>query len=182
MELPLKIDLSKYTSNYDHGSLFKRIAWMLISIMFFETKLPFPSSFKVKLLNLFGAKVETSVVIKPSVKIKYPWLLSIGQNSWIGEGVWIDNLAFVNIGANCCLSQSSYLLTGNHDYKNPHFSLITGEIHVLDQAWVGARAIVCPSVTLGHSSVLSAGSVATTDLDNNSIFQGNPALFKKKRF
>lgn len=178
----MKIDLSKYASDYDHGPFLKRIAWLLTSIIFFEIKFPLPSSFKVKLLNLFGAKVESSVVIKPNVKVKYPWLLSIGQNSWIGEGVWIDNLAFVNIGANCCLSQSSYLLTGNHNYKDPHFSLITGGIIISDQAWVGSKAIVCPNVTLGHSAVLAVGSVATIDLDNNSIYQGNPAVFKKKRF
>lgn len=29
--------------------------------------------------------------IKPSMNIKCPWKLSIGDNTWIGEGVWIDN-------------------------------------------------------------------------------------------
>ena len=38
-----------------------------------------------------------------------PWRLSIGDYSWIGEDVWIDNLAMVKIGKNVCVSQGAYL-------------------------------------------------------------------------
>ena len=30
-----------------------------------------------------------------------------GDDSWIGEDVWIDNLATFTIGANCCISQGA---------------------------------------------------------------------------
>ena len=56
-------------------------------------------------MRLFGASVGKGVIINPRVNIKYPWKLVIGSNVWIGEKVWIDNLADVTIGDNVCLSQ-----------------------------------------------------------------------------
>ena len=130
---------------------------------------------------MFGAKVGSVVVVKPSVSVKYPWFLSVGDNCWIGEGVWIDNLSQVTIGNNVCLSQDSYLLTGSHNYKKETFDLILGEIILEDGVWIGAKAVVCPGVICKSHSVLSVGSVATQDLEEYGIYQGNPAVLKRKR-
>jgi putative colanic acid biosynthesis acetyltransferase WcaF len=143
--------------------------------------IPFPNKFKVFLLSLFGAKVGAGTVIKPRVNIKYPWFLVIGDSAWIWEGAWIDNLAPVTIGNNVCISQGAYLLTGSHDYKKSSFDLIMGPITLEDGVWIGARAIVCPSVTCRSHSILAVGSVATKNLEPYSVYQGNPAVFKRKR-
>jgi len=150
-------------------------------MFFFKTMLPFPSSFKNRLLRWFGAKVDNGVVIKPNVNIKYPWFLEIGNDCWIGEGVWIDNLAKVTIGSNVVLSQGSYLLTGSHDYKKETFDLVLGEIVLEEGVWVGAKATVCPGVTCKSHAVLAVGSVATKDLEAYGIYQGNPAEKKRER-
>ena len=143
--------------------------------------LPFPSYFKVKLLKLFGAKVGKNVVIKPDVHIKYPWFLEIGDYCWIGEGIWIDNLANIKLGDNVVLSQGAYLLTGSHDYKKEVFDLMLGEIVLEDGVWIGAKATVCPGVTCHSHSVLATGSIATKDLEAYGIYQGNPAVKKRER-
>jgi len=150
-------------------------------MLFFKTIFPFPSTLKIKLLKLFGARIGKNLVIKPNTNIKYPWFLTIGDNCWIGEEVWIDNLAQVRMGSNVCLSQGSYLLTGSHNYKKESFDLILGEIILEDGVWIGAKAIVCPNITCKTHSVLSVNSVATSDLKAYSIYQGNPAQFKRKR-
>ena len=115
------------------------------------------------------------------MNIKYPWHLKIGENVSIGEGVWIDNLADVNIGSNVCISQNAYLLTGSHNYKCKKFSLITKKIEILDGAWIGAKSIVCPGVICGNHSVLTVASVATKNLDEYGIYQGNPAKLIRVR-
>ena len=176
------INLAGYRNNgYQPGSKLKILVWVLISFLIFENSLPFPCRIKVNLLRLFGAKVGSSVVIKPNCKIKYPWFLTIGNYVWIGEHCWIDNLAPVNIEDNCCISQGAYLLTGNHDFSKPTFDLIIKPIHLKQGCWIGAKAIVCPGVTLHEHSVLSVGSIATKDLDAAGIYQGNPAVFKRQR-
>src|SRR5690349_1198725 len=114
----IKTDLSQYDNSwFKPGNFFRRFLWYYISLVFFRNNFfPF-SSFKVTLLRLFGAEVGKGVLIKPDVSIKFPWKLKLGANIWIGEQVWIDNLAEVVIGDNVCLSQGVYLLTGNHNYK-----------------------------------------------------------------
>lgn len=163
------------------GTAAGRLVWYFINHLIFNHGLLPLNGIKVILLRLFGAKIGKGVVIKPCVNIKYPWRLSIGDYSWIGERVWIDNLAQVSIGAHCCLSQESLLICGNHNYKKQGFDLITGEIHLEDGVWIGTRAVVCPGVRAGSHAVLSAGSVASSDLQPMVIYRGNPAVPVKSR-
>jgi len=177
-----QVTLEQYNNkNYKSGNKYKKIVWYFINIFMFKTSLPFPSRLKVFILKLFGAKVGKDIVIKPNVNIKYPWFLTIGDNCWIGEEVWIDNLANVKIGHNVCLSQGSYILTGSHNYKKETFDLMLGEIMLEDGVWIGAKSIVCPNVVCKTQSVLSVGSVATSNLEPYFIYQGNPAIKKRKR-
>lgn len=175
------VNLSSYNNNwYKPGSFIKRIIWYYVNAFFFNSFFPV-NGVKIILLQFFGAKVGTGVVIKPHVNIKYPWFLKVGNNVWIGEGVWIDNLAKVVIGNNVCISQGALLLTGNHDYKKSTFDLIIKEIHIHDGVWIGAKAIVCPGVICDSHAVLSVSSVATTNLSSYSVYSGNPASKVKDR-
>ncbi len=176
------VDLNKYQNGwYNPGNKLLIIIWYVFNILFIKSCLPYSSKFKITVLKLFGAKIGRNVVLKPNISIKYPWNFTLGDNCWIGEGVWIDNLAPVIIGNNVCLSQGCFILTGSHNYKKETFDLIIGEITLEDGVWIGAKAIVCPNVKCKSHSVLSAGSVATNDLENYMIYQGNPALSKRKR-
>jgi putative colanic acid biosynthesis acetyltransferase WcaF len=120
-------------------------------------------------------------LIKPSVNIKYPWFLSIGDYCWIGENVWIDNLTHVSIGNNVCISQGAMLLTGNHDFTKTTFDLIVKPIVIEDGVWIGAKSVVCPGVYCESHAVLSVQSVATKRLNAYAIFRGNPAQSVKSR-
>ncbi|MDO6440379.1 WcaF family extracellular polysaccharide biosynthesis acetyltransferase [Cyclobacterium sp. 1_MG-2023] len=176
-------DLSKYDNSWYNpgGNSFKRILWYYTNIVFFINPLNPFSSLKIFLLRLFGSKVGEGVRINPSVNIKYPWLLEIGNYTWIGEKVWIDNLHLVKIGDNCCISQGAMLLTGNHNFKKSSFELIVKNITLEDGAWVGAQSTVCPGVICKSHSILTVGSIATKDLDEYGIYQGNPASKIRKR-
>ncbi len=177
-----KTDLSKFDNSwYKPGGKVKRTLWYFLNFFFLKSFLPYPSSFKVLILKVFGAKIGKGVVIKPDVNIKYPWFLEIGDNSWIGEGVWIDNIAQVKIGSNVCVSQGSYILTGNHDYKKESFDLMVKPVVIEDGVWVGAKSVVCPGVTLKSHSILSVGSVLTADTEEYAVYKGNPAVKVRKR-
>jgi len=121
------------------------------------------------------------VVLKPAVNIKYPWFLSIGDNTWIGEGVWIDNLDQVTIGKNCCVSQGALLLSGNHNYKRASFDLILKPITLEDGVWIGANSVVTQGVRCQSHSLLAVGSVASSNLEPYTIYRGNPAVSVKER-
>jgi len=175
-------DLSKYNNSwFQPGGFLKRMAWHYVNCIFFKSGyFPF-YSIKVFLLKFFGAKVGKGVFIKPFVNIKYPWMLSIGDHVWIGENVWIDNIALVSINNNVCISQGAYLLTGNHDYKKSTFDLLPGKIVLEEGVWIGAQSIVCPGITCKSHSILSVGAVATRQLEAYFIYSGNPAEKVRKR-
>ena len=175
-------NLASYNNDwYQPGPFVKRAVWYLLNLLFIRLAIIPVYTFKVWLLQLFGARIGTGVIIKPGVSIKYPWLLSIGDHCWLGEKVWIDNLALVSIGNNVCLSQGALLLCGNHDYQSVLFDLILKPVVLEDGVWIGARAVVCPGVTCGSHAVLTAGSVATQSLDNFGIYQGNPCVRIRER-
>lgn len=177
-----EIDLSTYNNDhYQPGSSLKRLLWYFVSWTLFQSYL-FPiSSVKIGILRMFGAKIAKGVVIKPCVQIKYPWFLEVGENTWIGEKVWIDNLDLIRIGKNVCLSQGAMLLTGNHNYKKSTFDLIVQGIVIADGVWVGAQATVCPGIVCKTHAVLSVGSVASTNLEAYTIYMGNPAVAVRER-
>lgn len=176
----VRLDLFR-NPEYRPGPAWKRALWWVYNVAFFLSPWPWPSAARRGILRLFGARIGKGVVIRSRVNIKFPWKLTVGDHAWIGEGVWIDNLGEVRIGAHACLSQGAMLLCGNHNYKRPTFDLIVGDIAVGDGAWIGAQALVAPGVTVGEEAVLSAGSVATGDLKAHWIHQGNPAQPVRER-
>lgn len=168
--------------NYTPGApLWKQVLWYFIGEPFFSSYwIPF-SPFKVAILRLFGATIGLNVRIKPGVKVKFPWRLTVGDFVWIGEQAWLDNLAPITIESHVCLSQKVYLCTGNHDWSHPHFSLKPSPIVIEQNSWIAAGAIVGPGVTIGKGAVLCLGGVANHSLKPMNIYAGNPATIIKKR-
>ena len=155
--------------------------WSLVnSLVFRNSFIPIPK-LKVILLKIFGSQIGNGVVIKPCVNIRYPWKLQIGDNCWIGEHVWIENLAAVTLGDNVCISQDAMIISGSHDYGRTTFNDNSEAILLENGVWIGARAVVGKGITCGKNSILSINSVAEKDLKPDSIYVGHPARFAKKR-
>jgi putative colanic acid biosynthesis acetyltransferase WcaF len=171
------IDLSSFDNGwYSPGRGFlTRALWCLASTLIFESGWMPCMAPKRWLLRLFGAKIGKGLVIKPRVWIKYPWRLTVGDRCWIGQGVWIDNLGNVRLGSHVCISQQAYLCTGSHDYRRRSFDLIVRPLEINGGAWIGARALLMPGVTVGANAVVAAGSVVTRDVLPATIVAGQPA-------
>lgn len=157
------------------------ILWELTSSLVLRARWIVSSRMRKTALAMFGAKIGRGLVAKHPISIKYPWRLTIGDDCWIGEDVWIDNIEAVEIGSNVCLSQGAYLCTGNHDWSKRDFPLTARPIVIENGVWVGAKAIIGPGVRLKEQAVVTAGSVMNHDAEPNVIYQGNPAVRVKDR-
>jgi putative colanic acid biosynthesis acetyltransferase WcaF len=179
----LTVELATFrTDGYSPGrSVVVRAVWFLVGLPVLRSSLNPLSGVKRTLLRLFGANVGAGVVIKPGVRVKNPWLLTVGRDCWLGEDCWIDNLVPVTIGDNVCISQGAYLCTGNHDWSDSSFAYRLAPINLRDGCWVGARSLVGPGVTLGSGAVLTAGSAAYQSIPDWEIHSGCPAAFVKVR-
>jgi putative colanic acid biosynthesis acetyltransferase WcaF len=170
-------DLSAFRNpEYDPGRGFvTRTIWYFVSLMVFESGWLPVSGIKSRILRSFGAKVGNGVVIKPHVRIKFPWRLSIGDHCWIGQGVWIDNIEDVAIGNHVCVSQLAYFCTGSHDHRSRAFDLLAKPITVENGAWIGARVTLLGGVVVHANAIAAAGSVVVKSVPTASIVGGNPA-------
>lgn len=180
---PQRVDLSRYTpGRFDRGAgVVKEALWLVVSLLLFRL-CPFSlSALKRFVLRSFGAKIGKNVIIKPQVKITFPWKLTVGDHVWLGEECWLLNLERITIGSHVCISQRAFLCAGSHDFKQPRFDLITRPITLEDGTWIGAGAWVGPGVTAGTHAVLTAGSVAAKNLDAWGIYRGDPAVLIKQR-
>lgn len=171
-------DLSSFTTgNFEKGAGFiKQTLWYFTNALFVRASWNPFMGVKIALLKAFGAKIGKGLVIKNNVCIKFPWKITIGDNVWLGEYAWIDNLDYVTIGNNVCISQGALLLTGNHDYTCSSFDYRNAPIVIENGAWIGAKCIVCPGVTVHSHAILTVGSIATKDMEEYTIYKGNPAI------
>ena len=178
-----RVDLSLFSSKtFNKGkNNFIIILWYFVNALIVKASWNPFMGLKIILLKFFGAKIGNGLVIKNNVIIKYPWKLTIGENCWLGENCWIDNLDFVEIGNNVCISQGALLLTGNHDYRLSTFDYRNSPIKLEDGVWIGAKTVVCPGVVASENSILTVGSVATKIMEENGIYQGNPAIKIRER-
>lgn len=172
------VDLSMFSPlGFDKGAgKLKQALWYFVNALVVRASWNPFMGLKVYMLRLFGARIGKGLVIKNNVIIKSPWNLVVGNYCWLGEGVWIDNLDKVYIGNNVCVSQGAMLLTGNHDYALYNMPYRNAPISIEDGAWIGAQAVVCPGVTVKRNAILTVGSVSTKTMEQNGIYQGNPAV------
>lgn len=179
----ISVDLGSFTTgNFNKGAgIIKITLWYFINALFVRASWNPFMRIKVMFLRMFGAKIGKGLVIKNNVIVKSPWFLTIGDNVWLGEACWIDNLDRVCIGNNVCISQGAMILTGNHDYTRASFPYRNACVSIEDGAWIGAKALVCPGVIVHTNAILTAGSTATKEMEANGIYQGNPAQKIRER-
>lgn len=158
-------DLSRFQgTGYDKGRRGATQAlWLLVSGLVF-TRWWCPAGARVRILRAFGARIGDGVNIKPRVRIHWPWLLSVGDHSWLGEGAWILNLVPVRIGSQSIVSQDVLLCTGSHDIGSPSFEFDNAPIVIGDGVWIAARATVLRGVTIGDNAVVGATALVVKDV------------------
>jgi acetyltransferase-like isoleucine patch superfamily enzyme len=99
--------------------------------------------------------------------------VSIGRNSVIGRSCHL--LGNITIKDNVSITAQSYIFSSSHYKDSPTFEAYTRPVIIEDYAWLGARAMVLPGVTIGRGSVLGANSTATKDIPEFSVYVGSPA-------
>jgi len=144
---------------YDKGrSRAWQVLWFAVMNIAFM-KWWMPMRYRPAILRAFGAQVGERVRIRQNVRVLWPWKLSIGDDCWIGEGVWLLNLEQITIDHDACLSQEAFLCTGSHVHRDPAFEFDNAPIHIGVGAWIAARATVLRGTTVRDGVVVGAGSV-----------------------
>jgi putative colanic acid biosynthesis acetyltransferase WcaF len=156
-------------------------AWGVAERLFVTNPWQISSGLRRKVLRMFGAEIGEGVILRPGLRVTAPWRLVIGDDCWIGDGVWLHNQDRIEIGSNVVVSQGSFLTTGSHAYKTD-MGLLTKPIVVESGAWITSRVIILGGTRVGRSALVAPGSVASGSLVEGQIYQGNPARSIGPRF
>ncbi|PZF13274.1 acetyltransferase [Curtobacterium sp. MCLR17_034] len=157
------------------------VLWSVVELLLVTNPWQISSRLRVWALRRFGAKIESGVVFRPRTRVRFPWKLRIGADSWIGEGVWIHNQAEVSIGRDVVISQETFITTGSHAHRRD-MALLTKPIVIADGAWITARSMVTGGVTIGRSALVRPMTLISSTVPENAIYGGNPAVQVGWRF
>ncbi len=132
-------------------------------------------SWRAVVLRVWGARLGARCHVYGSAVIWAPWQLTMGDDACVADDAEIYNVAPITLGARAVVSQGAFLCTASHDHRREDFPLLSAPITLGVRAWVAARAIVLPGVSLGDGAVAAAGSVVTRDVPAGCVVAGNPA-------
>lgn len=140
---------------------------------------------KALLQELLGAYGE-GCEIYPTVKFDYGCNTYIGAHTYINFNAVFLDCAQIHIGSNVLIGPNCSFLTPVHPMlarernmriaKDGHTYMIESRkpIVIGDNCWFGGNVTVMPGVTVGHDTVIGAGSVITKDIPSGVVAVGNP--------
>lgn len=106
--------------------------------------------------------------------------MNIGENCNITSNIRTSEPYLVSIGDNVTISEDVLLLT--HDasigkiFGKEIFSDLVGEIKIGNNCFIGARVIILCGVSLADNTIVAAGSVVTSSVnDSKMVIGGVPA-------
>lgn len=128
----------------------------------------------------------TATKIDPSIEVRLPFYtdygrnIHLGKNVFINQGVTLVDLGGIYIGDKVLIGPKATIISVNHplDPKNRR-SVELKPVHIADNVWIGANAIILPGVTIEENAVVAAGAVVTKDVAKNTVVAGSPAKIIK---
>lgn len=175
-------DLSKTARwPYSPSEYVRRLFWEFVQATLIRWSPRRAYRFRRAILRMFGAKIGRHASIRPTTRVTFPWLLTMGDHSIIADRVTVYNLGPITIGSNTTISQNAHLCAGTHDHTKLDLPLIRATITIGDGVWVCADAFIGPDVTVGDRSLVAARAVVVRDVPPGMIVGGNPAKVLKER-
>jgi maltose O-acetyltransferase len=115
--------------------------------------------------------------------IQPPFYCDYGNNICVGEKVFFNfncvvlDVAPVTIGSRTMCGPNVQIYTATHplNYRERSSGLEYAKpITIGEDVWIGGNAVICPGVTIGHRSIIGAGSVVTKNIPPDVLAAGNP--------
>ncbi len=150
---------------------YESIMWMILSV----TALIPSHIIRNTILKFLGMKIHNKAIVYGTFHIRAPFKISIGDGTVIGHGVTLDGRNSIEVGKNVNFSSEVMVWTMQRDYNDPFFGAKGGSVIIEDFAWISARAIILPNVTIGKGAVVAAGAVVTKDVEPYTVVGGIPA-------
>jgi len=128
--------------------------------------------------ELFNGNLPDGSFITPPFQIDCANCVHLGKNVFANHGLTVMSVGTITLEDGVMLGPEVALLTVNHEPKNIR-TIMTKEIRIRKNAWIGARVSILPGVTIGENAIVGTGSIVTKDVPDNAVVVGNPARIVK---
>lgn len=126
-------------------------------------------------LRLAGAKIGSGSSIHMGSRFFSLKNLQIGNDTIIGNDVFLDGRAPLIIGNHVDIASEVLIYNSEHDVAAEDFIAKTEKVEISDYVFIGPRVIILSGVKIGRGSVVAAGAVVTRDVPDFAIVGGVPA-------
>lgn len=122
-----------------------------------------------KLIGISSEQLTLEANLKAGMKV--------GKNCYGLQGCTIDyaHSWLIEIGDDVVFAPQVYLLAHDTSTKRSLNYTRIGKIKIGNNCFIGARAFIMPGVTIGHNSIVGAGSIVSKSVPPNVVVAGNPA-------
>ena len=134
---------------------------------------------KALLEELLTEPLHEHTDIFTPVQIDFGRNLKIGKNVFINHSLTVMAIGGIDIGDNVQIGPQVTIVTDNHDTDN-RYVLHCKKVTIKNNAWIGARAVIMPGVTVGENAIIAGGAVVTKDVPDNTVAGGCPAKVLKQ--
>lgn len=126
--------------------------------------------------ELIGKPVPDSFRLFPPFTSDFGRNIHLGENVFINSGCRFQDQGGIWIGSGSLIGHNVVIATLNHDLDPENRQALHPKpVHLGENVWVGAGAIIVPGITVGDGAVIGAGSVVTRDVETRTVVAGNPA-------
>lgn len=122
-----------------------------------------------------GVSIGPGTTIHMGCKFFEPAGVDIGEDTKVGDRVFLDGRATLKIGNHVDIASEVMIYNSEHDLEKEDFSAIEELVEIGDYVFIGPRAIILPGVKIGKGAVVAAGAVVTDDVGEFAIVGGVPA-------
>ena len=129
--------------------------------------------------ELFEGRLEEGTFLTPPFQIDCGNRVFLSKNVFANHNLTMMSLGTITIEDGVMMGPEVGFFTVNHEPKNIR-TIMTKEIHIKKNAWIGARVSILPGVTIGENAIIGTGSVVTKDVPDNCVAVGIPAKVIKQ--
>ncbi len=137
--------------------------------------------FRLAMYYVAGIKIGKGSRIHMFARFYYPQGICIGQDTIIGDHVFLDGRGPLTIGDHVNIASQVLIYNSQHDIDAEDFHAIEKPVVIEDYVFIGPRVTILPGVTIGKAAVVGAGAVVTKDVAPATVVGGVPAQFIRDR-
>lgn len=154
--------------------------FILVAFLNFSLNLV-PNPIRSYYLNLFGLFIGSKSCIHRGCRFFHIGNFSMGKNSVINFGCYIDNRRGIFIGDNVGIAHNTKIYTLGHNIDSPMFETKGAPVIIKNGVFIFSNVIIMPGVTINENAVVLPGSIVTGDVEEFAVVGGLPAKVLRYR-